>query len=55
MSAVVVVHPAMAVVAVVAESVVVVVVVVAVPWQLVEDKMFLLQASGARTPTSLIR
>lgn len=49
MSAVVVVHPAMAVVAVVAESVAVVVVVVAVPWQLVEDKMFLLQASGART------
>lgn len=48
MSAVVVVHPVMAVVAVVAESDVVVVV-VAVPWQLVEDKMFLLQASGART------
>ena len=45
MSAVVAVLPGMAVVAVVAASAVVVV----VPWQLVEDKMFLLLPSGART------
>ena len=51
MSAVVAVLPGMAVVAVVAASVVVVV----VPWQLVEDKMFLLLPSGARTSTEVIR
>lgn len=53
MSAVVAVLPGMAVVAVVAASAVVVVVVV--PWQLVEDKMFLLLPSGARTSTEVIR
>lgn len=52
MSAVVAVLPGMAVVAVVAASAVVVVV---VPWQLVEDKMFLLLPSGARTSTEVIR
>ena len=51
MSAVVAVLPGMAVVAVVAVSAVVVV----VPWQLVEDKMFLLLPSGARTSTEVIR
>lgn len=51
MSAVVAVLPGMAVVAVVAASAVVVV----VPWQLVEDKMFLLLPSGARTSTEVIR
>lgn len=51
MSAVVAVLPGMAVVAVVAASAVVVV----VPWQLVEDKMFLLPPSGARTSTEVIR
>ena len=51
MSAVVAVLPGMAVVAVVAASAVVVV----VPWQLVEDKMFLLLPSGARTSTKVIR
>lgn len=49
MSAVVAVLPGMAVVAVVAASAVVVV----VPWQLVEDKMFLLLPSGARTSVVL--
>ena len=51
MSAVVAVLPGMAVVAVVAASAVVAV----VPWQLVEDKMFLLLPSGARTSTEVIR
>ena len=51
MSAVVAVLPGMAVVAVVAASAVVVV----VPWQLVEDKMFLLLPSGARTSTEVIK
>ena len=51
MSAVVAVLPGMAVVAVVAASAVVVV----VPWQLVEDKMFLLLPFGARTSTEVIR
>ena len=51
MSAVVAVLPGMAVVAVVAASAVVVV----VPWQLVEDRMFLLLPSGARTSTEVIR
>ena len=51
MSAVVAVLPGMAVVAVVAASAVVVV----VPRQLVEDKMFLLLPSGARTSTEVIR
>ena len=51
MSAVVAVLPGMAVVAVVAASAVVVV----VPWQLVEDKMFLLLPSGARTSTEVMR
>lgn len=51
MSAVVAVLPGMAVVAVVAASAVVVV----VPWQLVEDKMFRLLPSGARTSTEVIR
>ena len=51
MSAVVAVLPGMAVVAVVAASAVVVV----VPWQPVEDKMFLLLPSGARTSTDVIR
>lgn len=51
MSAVVVVLPGMAVVAVVAASAVVVV----VPWQLVEDKMFHLLPSGARTSTEVIK
>lgn len=51
MSAVVAVLPGMAVVAVVAASAVVVV----VPWRFVEDKMFLLLPSGARTSTEVIR
>ena len=54
MSAVVAVLPGMAVVAVVA-VVAASAVVVVVPWQLVEDKMFLLLPSGARTSTEVIR